>query len=265
MPSPRLGFGLVAGVTVAVIAAALLAPRTPQPVAYHHFADQRGLAGIPRFGDVASNLPFAVIGVWGLIFLNGRSGRARFLDPRERYPYLLVFIGLLLTAVGSAYYHLTPDNTRLVWDRLPMTLVFMSLVAATIAERIGVRLGLGLWPFLILVGAGSVLQWYWSEQRGVGDLRFYAAVQVYALAVLLVALLIPARYTRTSDLAVVAGFYVLAKVLESRDRAIFSAGHIVSGHTLKHLAAAGAGYWILRMLQKRRPIPIQAESPAPGP
>ena len=33
-----------------------------------------------------------------------------------------------------------------------------------------------------------------------------------------------------------------------------TAGHIVSGHTLKHLAAAAAGYCILRMLQKRRPV-----------
>jgi hypothetical protein len=52
----------------------------------------------------------------------------------------------------------------------------------------------------------------------------------------------------------VAGLYVLAKILEALDRPIFELGHIVSGHTLKHLAAAGAGYWILRMLRKRRPL-----------
>ena len=131
-----------------------------------------------------------------------------------------------------------------------------------IAERISVRIGLWLLPVLIAVGAGSVVQWYWSEQRGAGDLRFYAAVQVYAMAVLLVALLLPARYTRSSDLALVAGFYVLAKVLETMDRQIFTLGNIVSGHTLKHLAAAGAGYWILRMLQERRPV--QAESTDPS-
>jgi hypothetical protein len=32
----------------------------------------------------------------------------------------------------------------------------------------------------------------------------------------------------------------------------------VSGHTLKHLAAAAAGYCILRMLQKREPFPASA-------
>jgi hypothetical protein len=100
----------------------------------------------------------------------------------------------------------------------------------------------------------SVLQWYTSELRGSGDLRFYAALQVYSALVLLLALLLPQRYTRGSDLAIVVGFYALAKVLETFDRPIFAAGHIVSGHTLKHLAAAAAGYCILRMLQKRRPI-----------
>jgi hypothetical protein len=68
----------------------------------------------------------------------------------------------------------------------------------------------------------------------------------------LIALLIPSSYTRGADLAIVAGFYVLAKVLEILDRPIFELGHLVSGHTLKHLAAAAAGYWILRMLLKRQ-------------
>ena len=262
MISRRFGVALLAAITIVIVAAAFLAPRTAQPEAYHHFADQRGWMGVARFGDVISNLAFAVIGIWGLVFLSGSSARVAFIDARERYPYLLVFLALLLTAFGSAYYHMAPDNARLVWDRLPMTVVFTSLVAAMIAERISVRIGLWLLPVLIAVGAGSVVQWYWSEQRGAGDLRFYAALQVYAMAVLVVALLLPARYTRSSDLALVAGFYVLAKVLETMDRQIFTLGNIVSGHTLKHLAAAGAGYWILRMLQERRPV--QAESTDPS-
>lgn len=68
-------------------------------------------------------------------------------------------------------------------------------------------------------------------------------------------LLVPAKYTRSADFAAVVGFYVLAKILEEADRQVFALGHIVSGHTLKHLAAATAGYWILRMLQKRELAP----------
>lgn len=245
--------------TVAVAIVAILMPRTPQPLSYHNFADHRAWLGIPNFGDVVSNLAFAVFGIWGLWFLlrlSPEERSERFLDLWERWPYLLVFVGLILTSAGSSYYHLAPDNNRLVWDRLPMTLVFMSLVAAMIAERISVQSALWLWPILLTVGIFSVLQWHWSEQRGHGDLRFYAAVQVYAILVLLLVLFLPPRYTRTSDLGIVVGLYVLAKLLETFDQAIFKAGHIISGHTLKHIAAGLAGYWILRMLQKRRVVAI---------
>ena len=238
----------------AVGIAALLAPRTPQPLSYHHFADQRAWQGVPNFGDVASSLLFLVAGLCGLAFLAGKSSRDQFIDPRERWPYVFVFLGLSLTAFGSAYYHLAPDNARLVWDRLPMTIVFMSLVSALIAERIHTRLGLWLLPALIAIGALSVVEWEMSEQRGAGDLRFYGAVQLYALLALLAALLLPPRYTRGRDLLVVAGLYVLAKIFEAADRQIFSLGNLLSGHTLKHLAAGGAGLSILGMLRKRRPI-----------
>jgi hypothetical protein len=233
---------------------ALLAPRGDLPPSYHHFADQRILLGIPHFGDVASNVAFLIAGLWGLAFLSRKSGLDRFIDARERGPYLVVFLGLLLTFVGSAYYHLAPDNDRLVWDRLPMTIVFMPLVSALIAERINIKLGLWLLPILTAIGIGSVIQWHFSVEHGAGDLRFYLAVQVYAVLALFAALLLPARYTGGSDLLIVAGFYVLAKICEKADHEIFSVGRLVSGHTLKHLFAGAAGLWILRMLQNRQPI-----------
>ncbi len=257
MISKRASTGLLFVLTAVVALVFFLLPRIPQPQAYHLFADRRCFLGIPNFANVVSNLPFAVIGLWGLIFLrrsNSDRMPGRFLDPRERWPYLFVFVGLLLTAFGSSYYHLDPNNARLVWDRLPMTIAFMSMAAAVIAERISLRLGLWLLPILLLVGLSSVLQWYASEARGAGDLRFYAAVQVYSALVLLLALFFPRPYTRGSDLGTVVGFYVLAKVLETFDRPIFAATRVVSGHTLKHLAGAAAGYCILRMVQKRRPI-----------
>jgi len=133
-----------------------------------------------------------------------------------------------------------------------MTIVFMALVAAMIEERISVRAALWLLPFLLVIGILSVLQWHWSELHGSGDLRFYATVQVYSALVILLVLLFPTNYTRGKDLGMVVGFYVLAKLLETFDQQIFALGHIVSGHSLKHLAAAMAGFWILRMLMKRK-------------
>ncbi len=241
---------LLIAVAVALAVIALFLHPIPQPLAYHNFADHRAWLGIPNFGDVVSNIPFAVVGLCGLIFLL-KPQSAKFSDPRERWLYLVLFAGLILTAFGSAYYHLAPSNTRLAWDRIPIMIVFMALLAAVIAERVSVPLGLTLFPVLQVLGVGSVLLWRTGELNGHGDLRLYAAVQVYSILILLLLLQFPAKYTRGSDFAVVVGFYILAKILEESDRQVFAMGHIVSGHTLKHLAAATAGYWILRMVQKR--------------
>lgn len=243
------------GFTLAVFVAAAIVPRTAQPLSYHNFADQRAWLEIPNFGDVVSNLAFAIPGVWGLVWLCSRTGKASFVEEHERWTYFAVFLGLLLTAFGSSYYHLAPDNTRLVWDRLPMTIAFMGLVSAMIAERICVARGLQLLPLLLLVGVSSVLWWWHTETIGAGDLRFYAAVQAYAVLVLPVLLLMPPRYTRGSDFLVVFGLYVLAKLFETADRQVFLwTKSAVSGHTLKHLAAGAAGFCVLRMLQKRQAV-----------
>ena len=178
--SQKASLGLLINLTAVVVVVSCLLPRFAQPLSYHLFADRRSFLDIPNFCDVASNLPFAIIGIWGLVFLlrtNSRQKSRPFLDRRERWPYLFVFLGLLLTAFGSSYYHLAPNNATLVWDRLPMTIAFMSLVAAVIAEHISLRMGLWSLPILMAVGLASVLQWNWSEMHGAGDLRFYTAVQ----------------------------------------------------------------------------------------
>jgi hypothetical protein len=268
MLSRKASLGTLVLLTAAVVAVSCMLPRISQPLSYHQFADTRSMLEIPNFGDVVSNLPFAIVGIWGLVFLlrtRFRKNAQAFLDERERWPYLFVFIGLLLTAFGSSYYHLAPDNARLLWDRLPMTITFMAMVSAVIAERISVRLGVWLLPALLLLGLATVVQWEWSEMRGTGDLRFYAAVQAYSALVILLSFAFPRRYTRSGDFALVIGFYALAKALEFFDKPIFAALHFVSGHTLKHLAAAAAGYCILRMLQKRQPVITPSSIPRAQP
>jgi hypothetical protein len=233
-------------------------PAIPQSLSYHHFADDRTLLGVPNLLNVVSNVPFLIVGVGGLCFVLRRREDAdsAFLDPAERRPFMLFFAGVGLTAFGSAYYHLHPDNDRLVWDRLPMAVAFVSLFAAVLAERIDVRLGTRLLAPLVMLGIGSALYWHWTEQQGRGDLRPYYFVQFYPiLALPLMLLLLPPRYTRTGDFFIALGWYIVAKVCEHPgDAPIFSVGHVVSGHTLKHLAAAAGVYWILRMLQRRRGV-----------
>ncbi len=266
---------LLIGFTLVWIAVLLALSPIPQDPGYHGFADQRTLLGIPNFFDVVSNGAFLAVGVWGLVFLRRRSiadGRifnegsdadgCTFNERSERWAYVVLFWGLVLTSFGSGYYHLAPDNAGLFWDRLPMTLLFTALYAATVSERIGAKAGLRLLPLLVAAGVGSVVYWYWSELQGVGDLRPYILVQYYpALAIPLIAFLFPSRYTRGSDLIGIWGFYGVAKLLELFDAGLLALGGVVSGHTLKHLAAALAAYWILRMLRNRRSEESAATAP----
>jgi hypothetical protein len=171
--SRRRAWLLAALVGIMVVVTAFVPP-VPQDPAYHHFADARPALGVPNFLNVVSNLAFLVVGALGLGFLARdarRGGGAAFGGPAERRPYWPFFTGVTLTAVGSGYYHWQPDNGALFWDRLPMTLAFMALLASVIGERISGRVGARLlWP-LLLVGGLSALYWHVTEQRGAGTLR----------------------------------------------------------------------------------------------
>ena len=152
----------------------------------------------------------------------------------------MLFLGIALTGFGSSYYHWDPNDRTLFWDRLPMALSFMAILAIVIGERIDATAGAKLlWP-LVAIGVISLLLWRWT-----GDLRLYAWVQFFpiiALAVLLVRF--PPLYTGTSYWIVAAALYALAKLFEFYDPAIYSLGFIISGHTLKHFAAAAACFSI---------------------
>jgi len=243
-------------VAVAALAAAITWSLPPQPQweAYHDFADKRTVLGVSNFLDVVSNLPFAVVGAAGLWWLirdaaAARRGKSSRLGWQDRYTFGAMFVGVLLTAAGSGYYHLAPDTARLFWDRLPMAVALMGLLAGLISERIDRNAGaVGLVP-LLLLGIASVVYWRWTERQGAGDLRLYGfAHALPLLAALYLALALPARYLPRRSLLIALGWYAVAKLLEVLDAWIFSLGGIVSGHTLKHLAAAMGTYWILRTI-----------------
>lgn len=241
---PRVG--LFAAVALGGIVAAFLLPPLAQPQDYHHFADSRTLAGMPNCLNVISNAGFLIVGLLGLRFLTGRE---HFIEPRERAAFAVFFVGVVATCFGSSYYHWAPRDETLAWDRLPMTLAFMSLLAATISERISVAAGARLlWP-LIAAGAGSVWWWRWT-----GNLWPYMAAQYFSIFLIgWLLFLFPPSYTRGGDLWIVTGFYVLAKIAEALDKQIYTVTGWISGHTIKHIVAAVAVYYVLRMLRKRSP------------
>jgi hypothetical protein len=253
---------LVIGLTVLGIV--LLLPPIRQDPYYHSFADQREFWGVPNFWNVASNFPFLAVGVFGIWLVLEARDSPSFLLSEERWPFLVLFVGVALTGLGSAYYHLAPNNDGLVWDRLPMAIAFMAFFSSTIAERIRVEAGLWLLGPLVLLGVGSVVNWHQTN-----DLRLYAVVQFYPLIMIPVMLWIcPPRYTGTGYIWGTLGWYVSAKILELHavDHGIFALGQVISGHTLKHLAAAAGAFWMYLYVAKRRPIahpvPVKTESGA---
>jgi hypothetical protein len=234
----------------------------PQDTTYHNFADQRTLWNIPHALNVLSNIPFVIFGLCGLVWLLSKRGRSlgeHFLYRWEWWASILLFIFVTLTGVGSAYYHANPNNDTLYWDRLPLTVVFMTFFVLVFAERVAPKIGPWLlWP-CIAFGFFGVTYWHWTEMHGAGDVRVYALVQFFPLLALpIILLLFPPRYTGTAALWGVLAWYGLAKILELLDRAIYTGNGVVSGHTLKHLVAALGGLWLLLLLQRRRPLNQEA-------
>jgi hypothetical protein len=240
----------IAAISLVCLAAALVLPALPQPTDYHDFADDRRLFGIANALDVASNAAFLLAGLAGL-WITFRP-RTVFEARAERVPYAVFFTGVALTAAGSAYYHLAPDNERLFWDRLPMTIAFMALVAAQVGDRIDARAGRVLLVPMLVVGWASVVYWRATERAGAGNVVPYGVLQAYTVVILLlIALWLPSRYTRGGDVFAVFACYVAAKIAETLDAPLYELGHVVSGHTLKHVAAAAGAFVVCRMLARR--------------
>ncbi|MGH8129224.1 MAG: ceramidase domain-containing protein [Steroidobacteraceae bacterium] len=236
---------LIGAVAAAAIAGTFLLEPIPQDPAYHEFADRRELMGVANFWNVATNLPFLFIGVAGLMRLR------RLASPSLCLHYSVFCIAVALVAFGSAYYHGDPSTAALIWDRLPMTVAFMALFSAVIADRVSWLIGRALlWP-LVALGVASIAWWVRTEAAGQGDLRLYAIVQFLPL------LLMPLILSMSSGAGIASrwlwaaiGAYASAKLVEHFDAAILDATGALSGHSLKHLLAALAVWWIIRSFQR---------------
>jgi len=220
---------------------------------YRTFIDERELAGIPFFWNVVSNLPLLAAGAWGLYVVAHADARA-FIEPAEKWSYGACFAAVGFAGIGSTYFHLAPDADRLMWDRLPIALGFMALLAGVIGDRRGAQASLHALAPLLVAGATSVFYWRWSMLRGSENIVPYAIVQYGALAAIMLHGALRSRYTRRFDLFVVAAIYGAAKIAEMLDRPIYALAGSLSGHTLKHVLAAVAVGYLVRMLQLRRPL-----------
>lgn len=255
---------MLLAITAAAVVGVLLLPRIPQDPAYHVFADQRTILGVPNFWNVTSNLPFVLAGLAGIWLIASRKAIGGL--PELRVAYLMFFVGATLTGLGSAWYHLNPSNETLLWDRLPMTIAFMSFLAIVIGEYLSTTVARRwLWPMLVL-GTLSVIYWSWTEAQGVGDLRPYALVQFLpGLLVVLILCMCKSPFVDTGYISAngyIWGMlvaYSAAKIAELLDAPIYVALRGFSGHSIKHLlTATGVVILAAALVCRRRPGYIAA-------
>lgn len=246
---------------------ACFGPHVAQHAHYHAFADQRALFGVPYAMDVLSNLPFALAGAIGLVawFSAGRApvgnplrNPLRNPDPTRHFAALF-FAGLIVTALGSTYYHLNPSDSSLAIDRLGMVASFAGMLGLAAAQRVSLRAGLATVLAVLLMGHSTVA--VWAET---GNLLPWAVLQGGGMVMLLVlAMCRPVAQTSavalpstTVALLPVVLVYTLAKFLELADQPIFELTHqLVSGHSLKHAVAALAAWPVIRFMHNQNKAP----------
>ena len=227
---------LLLGAAALLVAVALFAPAVGQPAGFHAFAEQRALWGVPHALDVLSNLPFAIAGLIGLVVL-GRVPQDA-LPAVQRRCARLFFVGLLVTAAGSSWYHLAPHDPGLAIDRLSMSVAFAGLLGLAAACGVSERAGRLLMAALLVCAPAAVAQWYVT-----GNLLPWVLVQGAGMVLIVLVAAFAPRPAQGLDVrwVFVLLAYAAAKLLELGDHQVFQAsGELLSGHTLKHVVAAFA-------------------------
>lgn len=245
VPAPRAAARVLAFAALALTVLALALPPVAQPQDYHAFADTRTFLGIPNAADVLSNVAFLAAGLFGLAA--SARGRLAFGSAGQRDALHVAYAGLVLTALGSTYYHLAPTDATLVADRLGMVVAFAG-VGASAAARLGDRVARAWLVLALVAGLASVAGWAVT-----GNLAPYVVVQFGGLALAL-ACLVAVRTPLAPEprFLVVLGGYVVAKVLEHHDASLFAlTGGWVSGHPLKHLVSGIGTFWLVLPLLRR--------------
>ena len=198
---------------------------------YHDFADQTRWLLLPNGKDVWSNVGLILIGLWACY------GLKRVHIPfTGRISACVLASAIVLTSLGSSYYHLQPNDFSLIWDRLPISLICAGLLGMVFQYTHQRSDGVVLSSAVVFAVLGV---WYWHVS---GDLRLYLGMQVFTILALPLWLW-QARAPRAITMALLwaIGFYIVSKVTEALDMQIFTAtAHLISGHTLKHLFATMA-------------------------
>ena len=229
----QIGYLLLALIAVLVLVVIIRVAPIEQDQTYHNFSDIRVFFMIPNFWNVISNLPFLIVGMLGLYRL--KSGDI------VKNQFIVFFIGIALVSIGSTYYHLNPNDSTLVWDRLPMTIGFMALFSALVSEYINDRIGKTLLIPALSIGLLSIIYWVLVK-----DLSFYLAVQFFPMLTIPVMLIFfKSRHNLVAGYWLLLIAYVIAKIFEKYDYETHAFLGFISGHSIKHIVAAVGIYMLI--------------------
>ncbi|URD86923.1 hypothetical protein MUK42_28556 [Musa troglodytarum] len=228
----------------------LATPRISHSHALHLFADMRNFLGeplpppppppplpasrVPNTLNVLTTFPFLLVGVPGLVLC--LSGCCFGISLRgEMWGWAFFYAATATAAFGSAYYHLKPDDDRVVWDKLPMMASAASLLSILVIERIDERMGISCLSSLITLVLVSI-----ACERTFDDLRLCMMFHIVpCIAIPALLFLFPPKYTHSRFWFCATGFYLLARFEAIADKKIYSASqYIISGHSLEHLCLA---------------------------
>ena len=280
MPIPRTRRRLsrreawLLGASAVLLVLGLAAPDMTGPGAGSvPLSDIRTFMGLPNAIDVLSNLPFLLVGIVGLYRLHRlershEHGHAAVVAYGELPGSTLdcawlFFAGLVLVAAGSAFYHLQPDDVlRLAGDRAAVAVAFAGVVGLAVSDRVSQRAG---WPAACIALAAGLLAVAVFHETG--NVTPWAVVQFGGMALVLwmASMRAVSGGTRRMQLKLVwiIAAYALAKVLELADGAVYElTQHLVSGHSLKHVAAALAALPVLAAVERLAHQPLMHNPPA---
>ena len=216
----------------------------------HPFVDARVFWGVPNAMDVLSNLPLGLAGFMGLLMLRGKR-----MLPATRHAMAVFFGGLVCAGLGSSWYHWAPDASGLMLDRLGMAVTFAGALALALAERVGPTAAKVALPAMLASAALSAALAFTQS-----NVLPWGVVQFGGMALIAWAAWQPRLDTAVGvSFTALIGLYAAAKLCELNDEVIFHlSGEWISGHTLKHLAAALAAWPVIVTLMRQN-----AQAPCP--
>lgn len=233
----KILYAILGIILLGIVGFILFGKPIPQDIDYHNFSKDEDILSIENFWNVLSNVIFAFAGVYGLLKLK---------HEQFKIQLSIFYLGVVLVAFGSAYYHFAPNNETLIWDRLPMTLAFMALLSAVISEFHNNRLGKILLLPLLLIGLYSILNWIWFD-----DLKLYIAVQFFPILFILTSIIGFKKNQSTKPYWVLTAAYFIAKLFEHFDQEIGDLLINIGGHPFKHLSA-GVGIILFAYLRNKK-------------